>query len=417
MPQRENTEEPRGIGLPSAVTSGSLEPVCIGALILINITALYIPVPTPVELIVYVICTLYIATFRSLLFFSVVERPPQPKEGEDPSSVKKNPITMGKSEVWTFPIVASCVLFGLYMFYKWNILNWELTTCLNIYFGYLGTLGVQNAFKGFAMQGEGFRNMEKKTITDIQTRFDWLKIHLSLLDIIGFVVAIFIVTCYFMTKHWLANNIIAVAFCIYGIENMYFGKFLYAYLLLILLFIYDIFWVFYTEVMVTVATSLELPIKLLFFKSYEIPDDPTTKSKFSMLGLGDIVIPGLLIALCLRFDVINQIKGKLLAKGETLEIKASDLVDVLPKSGKEIKQPYFWCCMFGYLVGIVTTLYVMYVFEAPQPALLYLVPGCCFPIIIMAAVRGELGKMFAWNEEEEAIALLPPVGGKAIKGT
>ncbi|XP_024639567.1 signal peptide peptidase 1 [Medicago truncatula] len=50
------------------------------------------------------------------------------------------------------------------------------------------------------------------------------------------------------------------------------------------LFVYDIFWVFFTHVMVTVAKSFEAPIKLLF---------PTADSArlFSMLGLGDIVIP------------------------------------------------------------------------------------------------------------------------------
>ncbi|PNX91774.1 signal peptide peptidase-like protein, partial [Trifolium pratense] len=51
------------------------------------------------------------------------------------------------------------------------------------------------------------------------------------------------------------------------------------------LFVYDIFWVFFTPVMVSVAKSFDAPIKLLF---------PTAdlKRPFSMLGLGDIVIPG-----------------------------------------------------------------------------------------------------------------------------
>lgn len=52
------------------------------------------------------------------------------------------------------------------------------------------------------------------------------------------------------------------------------------------LFVYDVFWVFFTPVMVTVATKIEGPIKLLF-PSTETP------GKFNMLGLGDIVLPGL----------------------------------------------------------------------------------------------------------------------------
>ncbi|KAL4307856.1 hypothetical protein AHAS_Ahas16G0320100 [Arachis hypogaea] len=51
------------------------------------------------------------------------------------------------------------------------------------------------------------------------------------------------------------------------------------------LFVYDIFWVFLAPVMVSVAKSFDAPIKLL---------SPTADSTrpFSMLGLGDIVIPG-----------------------------------------------------------------------------------------------------------------------------
>ena len=55
------------------------------------------------------------------------------------------------------------------------------------------------------------------------------------------------------------------------------------------LFFYDIFWVFGTEVMVSVATQFDAPIKLLFPRNiFDLPN-----SKMTMLGLGDIVIPGM----------------------------------------------------------------------------------------------------------------------------
>ena len=54
-----------------------------------------------------------------------------------------------------------------------------------------------------------------------------------------------------------------------------------------MLVIYFYIKVYGTDVMITVAKSLDAPIKLLF------PLDLTTvPPKFSMLGLGDIVIPG-----------------------------------------------------------------------------------------------------------------------------
>lgn len=77
------------------------------------------------------------------------------------------------------------------------------------------------------------------------------------------------------------------------------------------LFFYDIFWVFGTDVMVTgifpffslfktllkllVAKSFDAPIKLLFPK-----DIFAEVFEFSMLGLGDIVIPGSISFFILR---------------------------------------------------------------------------------------------------------------------
>ena len=53
------------------------------------------------------------------------------------------------------------------------------------------------------------------------------------------------------------------------------------------------------KLQVSVATSVEAPIKLLFPRALE---PGSLRSPFSMLGLGDIVIPGIFVALILRYD-------------------------------------------------------------------------------------------------------------------
>lgn len=73
------------------------------------------------------------------------------------------------------------------------------------------------------------------------------------------------------------------------------------------LFVYDIFWVFFTPVMVSVAKSFDAPIKLLFPRPRGIADE---KTLFSMLGLGDIVLPGVFVALLLRYDDVHGKKSK-----------------------------------------------------------------------------------------------------------
>jgi len=66
------------------------------------------------------------------------------------------------------------------------------------------------------------------------------------------------------------------------------------------LFFYDVFWVFGTDVMVTVAKSFDAPIKVVWPKNiWELIEKgfglwgETKGISFTMLGLGDIVIPGM----------------------------------------------------------------------------------------------------------------------------
>ncbi|PZC72696.1 hypothetical protein B5X24_HaOG210734 [Helicoverpa armigera] len=101
-------------------------------------------------------------------------------------------------------------------------------------------------------------------------------------------------------KHWIANNLFGIAFAVNGVELLHLNNVVTGCILLSGLFIYDIFWVFGTNVMVTVAKSFEAPIKLVFPQDLLV--NGLDASNFAMLGLGDIVVPGIFIALLLRFD-------------------------------------------------------------------------------------------------------------------
>jgi minor histocompatibility antigen H13 len=134
--------------------------------------------------------------------------------------------------------------------------------------------------------------------------------------------------------------------------------------------------------MVTVAKNLDGPIKILFPRGY---NDDTGKLELSLLGLGDIVIPGFFLALLLRFDAHRA--------GVGTEAPIS-IHTAFPK-------PYFHSALLAYVGGLATTLYVMIVFKAAQPALLYLVPACLGSSLLCATVRSELRDLFAYSEEEE----------------
>jgi minor histocompatibility antigen H13 len=179
---------------------------------------------------------------------------------------------------------------------------------------------------------------------------------------------------YMLKKHWIANNVFGLAFSISGVEFLQLNSVTNGCILLSGLFFYDVFWVFGTDVMVTVAKSFEAPIKLIF--PQDLPEKGLDAGNFAMLGLGDIVIPGIFIALLLRVD------------------------HSMAKGGK-VKRTYFYTSFIAYILGLLMTIGVMHHFKAAQPALLYLVPSCLGLPLLVALIRGELKPLFAYLDNPE----------------
>ena len=70
--------------------------------------------------------------------------------------------------------------------------------------------------------------------------------------------------------------------------------------------LYDCFFVFGSDVMVTVATKIENPMKFIFPSDLaKVIAEPVAQQTFSMIGFGDIFIPALLSSLALRIDFIR----------------------------------------------------------------------------------------------------------------
>ena len=116
-----------------------------------------------------------------------------------------------------------------------------------------------------------------------------------------------------VTKNWVLNNILGTCMALLFLKTLRLNKLMPGVILLSLLFFYDIFWVFYSSrfttggqsVMVAVASRLEAPIKLMM--PHITIDYPT--STCSMLGLGDIVIPGIFIGFLVRFGRIVTVSS------------------------------------------------------------------------------------------------------------
>uniref|UniRef100_A0A3Q3XK13 Signal peptide peptidase-like 2B n=1 Tax=Mola mola TaxID=94237 RepID=A0A3Q3XK13_MOLML len=174
---------------------------------------------------------------------------------------------------------------------------------------------------------------------------------------------------------WALQDVLGIAFCLYMLKTVRLPTFKACTLLLTVLFVYDVFFVFITpfltnsgeSIMVEVAagpsdssTHEKLPMVLkvprLNFSPLALCDRP-----FSILGFGDILVPGLLIAYCHRFDILIQ-----------------------------SPRIYFGACTIAYGIGLLITFVALAVMQMGQPALLYLVPCTLLTSLTVALCRKEL---------------------------
>lgn len=111
-----------------------------------------------------------------------------------------------------------------------------------------------------------------------------------------------------------------------------------------------------------------------------------------MLGLGDVVMPGLLLCFVLRYDAYK--KTQLLPGGCETGVPP-------PRHINRIS--YFHCSLIGYFLGLLTATVSSEVFKAAQPALLYLVPFTLLPLLTMAYLKVFINRRLSVPSHQNAL--------------
>lgn len=153
--------------------------------------------------------------------------------------------------------------------------------------------------------------------------------------------------------------------------------------------------VFRTEVMQTVALSLSAPVKLQF------PAPPTRSNPFSILGLGDIAVPGLLASMIALFEARRvPADGATAESGAAGEGASGGAVSTsAPDAQPAVPEPYLPSTLGAYGAALTLCFGVNFVTAAGQPALLYIVPSLLGTMVSTSAARGELGELAAFEYE------------------
>lgn len=106
----------------------------------------------------------------------------------------------------------------------------------------------------------------------------------------------------------------------------------------------------------------------------------------SLLGLGDIVLPGLLLSFAARYDAAKRFIGSTSRDGQR-QFQGQNC------TGQ--KKGYFPPLVVAYAIGLAMANIAVYAMQMGQPALLYLVPCCLGTMIFLGWKRGELNEL--WN--------------------
>ncbi|KAL8963910.1 MAG: hypothetical protein Q9183_004854 [Haloplaca sp. 2 TL-2023] len=244
-----------------------------------------------------------------------------------------------------------------------------------------------------------------------------------------------------VARPWYLTNIQGFAFVYNALQMISPSTSWTGTLVLAALFLYDIYFVFFTPLMVTVATKLDIPAKLLFPRPAGPGADPA-KPSLSMLGLGDLVLPGMMIGFALRLDLYLFYLGKQTKKSVLEHEDASTLTEedikknpgsfapdpesskrilILPSfasatshwgtrfwtssldpsvQGAIFPKPYFVASMWAYVIGLMLTLGVMQITNHAQPALFYLVPCVLLGFWGTAIYKKQVKLVWNFDESE-----------------
>ncbi|KAL8053864.1 hypothetical protein ABFS82_05G103600 [Erythranthe guttata] len=269
-----------------------------------------------------------------------------------------------------FVVVASCFLILIY-----KLMSYWFIELLVVLFCIGGVEGLQTCLvaflsRWFKQAGESFIKVPVFGAVSYLT-----------LAVAPFCIAFAVVWAVYrdVSFAWIGQDILGIALIITVLQIVRIPNLKVGTVLLSCAFIYDIFWVFVSKklfkesVMIVVARgdrSGEDGIPMLL----KIPRLFDPWGGYSIIGFGDILLPGLLVAFSLRYDWL---------------------------ANKSLRAGYFLWAMFAYGLGLLITYVALNLMDGHgQPALLYIVPFTLGTFLALGRKRGDLKILWTRGEPD-----------------
>lgn len=212
-----------------------------------------------------------------------------------------------------------------------------------------------------------------KKILDFQTTKNessaiYYVVKLRFYELINLFIVGIIIYLWAEGRSWILNNLLAFSLCFIMLSIFNIRNFKICIILLSCIFFYDIFWVFFSKeifkknVMVEVATALNIPIKLEFPRFFST----NPLNNCMILGLGDIILPGIIIKYCKNFDLLKKYNNI---------------------SENTIR--YYKLSLRLYLISVILAFLMNFLFRHAQPVLFYIAPIFIVGLITNAIIQNE----------------------------
>ncbi|KAG0054430.1 hypothetical protein BGZ89_002640 [Linnemannia elongata] len=286
-------------------------------------------------------------------------------------------------DTFKLPILGSMALFGLHYVlgeFDTAYVNYALTTYFSI-MGLFATtqVGVNTLTAILGLLGI---KVDSWRINLARPSKEFYTAKFTLVHLVMLVASVMLAGYYAATKNWIASNIIAFSLALSAVQVFSLDSFKAGIFLLGGLCISDAYWTYgSSEILQAVIKQVDIPIKVVFPRL--ILGWPLGKAyKFASLGLGEIVAPGLFVALCLRYD----------------QHRAGQRNATLGRS-TGFRKPYFIASLIAYILGLGVHFYVSHTLKTTQPLIAYLSVACILSVFLTAMVRGDSKQVFGYTSE------------------
>jgi minor histocompatibility antigen H13 len=368
---------------------------------------------------------------------------------------------MSARDALTFPLVAGGALTALWAAFRYFDKD-SVNAVLAVYFVTASAFAVGSMVSWGVTALLGQSGKSQRVLFPLRVP-GLLEANLTAVDAASLVVGLAVGVAEVVWQDWRVTNLVASCLAVQGIARMSVGRFSTAAILLTGLFAYDIFMVFGTGMMQSVATKVRGPILLKIPRP--LLDPAAADLPFGILGLGDIVLPGAFLALVLRFDATLASVWRSAAEANRPRTAAAVSTDdhddhddhdartssisskgirrrpVAPQSQSQesepsadtpssspsssppplhviylepgapggpaetlgFEKPVYGATLLAYAAGLVATIVSMHLMDHAQPALLFLVPAVLLGSLAGAWRAQVLSQLVDYSEASEEV--------------